>query len=139
MDKKLYEERVEAAQEMLLDSMTSIKIDDPDYVKKATVASGLYQRINEDNKNLNEREIEMAKVAVEEETSKHEWLGTIIHGFLTGAQIAATIFCAVKTEKSINRRFDIASNYEENNAYLTQTQKNTVAEGLKPRHMNKMF
>lgn len=139
MNEKLFNERVEAAQNALLENMKSAKVDDEDYAKKMTIANAMYKAINEDNKNNNEFAIEREKLESEKDKTKHEWIGTVLNGVLSVCTIASTIFGVVYTEKNMNRRFNTASKFEENDAYLTQTQKSTVSEGLKSKHTIKFL
>lgn len=84
------------------------------------------------------KEIEAEKITVEEEkikleteTKKSEKRHGILGLIIGGLQIVGTIFVAVFAERNLNARFLAATQYEDNNAFLTVTAKSTAQDALR--------
>lgn len=140
MDNNMFNERILAAQEALLKAYKNLDPSDPKFTEKMKAIAAMHQQINEDIENSVTIEVEHMKadseskqIAVEKEKVKYGFLGDI--GKNLGTVVAAGLGFAgiIYSEKRLDRRFDKASKFEENDAYLTTTAKETVREGLRPK------
>lgn len=141
----MHTERMLASNEALLKAYKALDPSDPKFLEKMKALTAMHQQINADNENAITLEVEAKKADVEtqqieaEKTkTKYGFLGDI--GKAIGAGVAAGLGFAgiIYSEKHLDRRFDKASKFEESDAYLTTTAKETVREGLRPKRF-KLF
>lgn len=133
MNKEQFDARQEAINDALIRQLKDLNPSDPDWDKKYRMIQGLYRELNQDNQNQVTESTEEQKVAVsKDEISTNKFLEIFKScggWILGGAGTALGIYEAV----SLNKRYKISSKYEEENAYLTQTDKATIQDGLKSK------
>lgn len=133
MDKQMMDERQKATHKALMKLLENLDVNDPEWDKKYRAIQGMYREINQDNLNqVNEESniLEAGSKRDENETNKFLGIFQSAGGWIMGGITAGiSIFEIV----SLNKRYKISSKYEEENAYLTQTDKATIQDGLKSK------
>lgn len=134
-----FEKRMSESNDTLSKAFESLDVKSEDYTKRLQASADLYKQIVEDEKNENNYRIEQEKIMAQRDHDRTDRWASIISHIVSGLQIAATIFGVVYTERNLNARFDRSSKFEESDAYLSTTDKETVRDGLHQRKGTKFF
>lgn len=133
MDMDLFNRRMAEANEALIKAYQSADPTADDYLETLKVIQAIHQQINADCANCNDIDIEVKKALIDEANSKRAFMGDI--GKTAGAVLAAVLgFLGIAySEKHLDRRFDRSTRFEQDDALLTTTSKETVRDGLRPK------
>lgn len=156
------QERLALSNAAFNDALNALDPSDPKYFEKLKIVNAMHASIVEDtkaflNKETEEakidvervrldsvKEIETEKMAVESHKVETERKSAFWRNVVTGASVAAgligTLVAVVVPEVHTDHRFDKSAKFEENDAFLTTTDKETVKDGLRPKKHNlKLF
>lgn len=154
---ELFQERTEKVSRVIIGACDNLDPKKDGYVEAMDAMSKLYKENINDMKAFNERLLEAEKIRVENErrseessleaerlriddernaeTSRHNRVQEI----LMGVQLILTAVTAGMSGYALNQRFKRSTEKEENEAYLTQTDRITVQEGLREDRSNPRF
>lgn len=123
-----WKRRIDKASKVLEDACENVKPDDAEAPKKLVFLAKMYKEVATDSANYANAEIENEKT---EKTVKVEkW--KVVAGLL-GAVFAPVIGFAIELikERKRNKRFYVASGFEDEDAYIKHSHQRAVDEALK--------
>lgn len=124
--------RLYAGNNALLDAYRALNPKDPDYYDKLKVLSGLHDKVENDYSNYVAVSTEGKRMELEAAKAKDEKKMSLLGHGVAAAGIIATLVTFFVGEAGRNKRFDKASAFEEEHAYLKTSEKAAVKEGLEP-------
>ena len=161
MEKKIfindqYANRLAKANAALLKAYDSLDFSDPDWDQKVERLSKLHKEVAQDTNNVNEAWLEEERLRIEEERAKTDAENKLtemsleedrirldeardevnaqnerVHHILDALKIAAAVSTAAISGAVGVWKFQQSTRKEEDGAYLTTTDKETVREGLR--------
>ena len=169
MEKKIfindqYANRVMKANNALLKAYDSLDFTDPDWDQKIERLSKLHKEISQDIQNANNAELEAERLRIEDEKNKTDSENKLtemsleedrirldeardeataennrITHIMDGLKIAAMVSVSAISGAVGIWKFKKSTQKEEDGAYLTTTDKETVREGLRDQSSKNMF
>ena len=116
----------------LLNAYRALDPKDPEYYDKLKILSGLHDKVENDYNNYVAVSTEGKRMELEATKAKDEKKLSLLGHGVAVAGIIATLVTFFVGEAGRNKRFDKASAYEEEHAYLKTSEKAAVREGLEP-------
>ena len=124
--------RMYESNKALLDAYRALDPKDPEYYDKLKILSGLQDKVENDYNNYVMVSTEGKRMELEASKAKDEKKMSLLGHGVAAAGIIATLVTFFVGEAGRNKRFDKASAYEEEHAYLKTSDKAVVKEGLEP-------
>ena len=135
--KDAYEERLFKSNQKVLECYELLDPEAEDYVEKLEALAKIQKEIAADFKAYGEIEVEEANEKLEKEKLDHEKKSNKISQALQAAGLLLSGVTFAVSQGMRHKHFKIANKYEQDNAYLTTSDKHAVNDALKEEQPSK--